>query len=292
MITCEICGGSITIISQGKVGMCLTCGVEYTKERLIELAKFKQEVYSKEDDFELFEEEAEIDSFKEITIRRYYGDASIIQVLDNVREFGEFHGEQQVFEYPEKVKQVILSEDLYSLGNRAFSGCSKLEELWIPKNVQALGYSIATGDNHTFDGCTNLRIVCFEQGGEWNNYEPLQSVFKGCKNLQKVELPNIHRIGPNMFEDCEQLEEIVIPDSVGVIYQDAFKGCRKLKKVVLPKHPIAIHPTAFVDTLYHPPIQYIQHTKWKRCPVCGGKLNIWNTCKKCQRVIVSDMWKM
>ena len=105
-------------------------------------------------------------------------------------------------------------------------------------------------------------------------------------NLKQVTLPNtISSIPESTFEGCENLEEIVIPERVCVISKNAFKGCKKLKKVHLPKHGMIIHPSAFIDTLYVPPSEYVKDKIGKRCAVCNGKIDLWHTCKTCGRQV-------
>ncbi len=62
------------------------------------------------------------------------------------------------------------------------------------------------------------------------------AVFKDCKNLAKVQLPEkLKKIDNAAFRNCVSLENIEFPESLEVIGCNAFVGCEKLKSVTLPK---------------------------------------------------------
>ena len=79
-----------------------------------------------------------------------------------------------------------------SIGSNAFSKCSALLSVKIPKSVTELG-----------------------------NY-----VFFSSKKLKTVELSEkIPSINESCFQNCESLETITIPNSVEIIKDNAFSGC-------------------------------------------------------------------
>ena len=66
--------------------------------------------------------------------------------------------------------------------------------------------------------------------------ETLQSVL--CQSLSETTLKKIDfsdtdlkRIGPNVFEFSEDLEEIILPDNKISLSASAFKGCKSLKEI-------------------------------------------------------------
>lgn len=59
--------------------------------------------------------------------------------------------------------------------------------------------------------------------------------FNQCSNLEEITLPNsIHTIGKNCFKGCYKLKSIHIPDTLKSLENGAFSFCRKLKTVTLP----------------------------------------------------------
>lgn len=53
--------------------------------------------------------------------------------------------------------------------------------------------------------------------------------------------------GCGVFRNCTSLKEIVIPDGVMTISQEAFMGCTNLEKIVLPMNLRYVLPRAFQD---------------------------------------------
>lgn len=74
--------------------------------------------------------------------------------------------------------------------------------------------------------------------GEW--------AFAGCEELTNVVIPNsVTIIENNSFRDCNQLKDIIIPDSVAEISDFAFTGSG-LVEIAIPKSVSKISSTAFM----------------------------------------------
>jgi chitodextrinase len=72
--------------------------------------------------------------------------------------------------------------------------------------------------------------------------------FYGCKNLEKVTIPNtVTAIGEYAFDGCEILTDIVLPEGLVEIKNDTFKGCASLSEIVIPEGVITIENNAFRD---------------------------------------------
>lgn len=120
--------------------------------------------------------------------------------------------ENNTFKDYDKLKSVTLPEDLYEIGQGAFSHCTALEEIAIPDNVRYI-----------------------EQGA-----------FEACTKLKDIKLPeNLEKVSAWTFNNCTSLEEIVIPNYAGNIETRAFANCTKLKSITLPKNLWNIGDDAF-----------------------------------------------
>lgn len=76
-----------------------------------------------------------------------------------------------------------------------------------------------------------------------------EEVFKGCKNLKTVVLPNkLFEIGVGAFASCSSLENITIPSNVTEIDYDAFIGCSSLMQITC-NAPTA--PSIGTSSMYH-----------------------------------------
>ena len=87
---------------------------------------------------------------------------------------------------------------MQSIGSRAFSNCSNLTEINLPKRMSRI-------ENYAFDNCSNLK---------------------------RIDIPNgVSKIEQSTFCDCYNLEEVSIPSSVKSIENRAFYNCEKLTSI-------------------------------------------------------------
>ena len=98
------------------------------------------------------------------------------------------------------IKKVVIEEDVTSIGNGAFSGCSSLTGITIPSSVTSIG----------------------------------NGAFSGCSSLTDITIPSsVTSIGESAFESCTDLTSITIPKSVTSIGSNVFGGCTALTEVLL-----------------------------------------------------------
>ena len=109
------------------------------------------------------------------------------------------------------LKQVHISDSVVRLGNETFRGCGALGEITIPASVTRIG-----------DSC-----------------------FRDCTSLKKLEIKGNVEIGERAFENCAELVDIKLPDTLAEIYNGVFNSCKKLERIKLPKNLIAIGDNAF-----------------------------------------------
>ena len=98
----------------------------------------------------------------------------------------------------EKVTEIIISNEITSIGNYAFHNCISLTSVTIS------------------DGVTNIG----------------DSAFRNCSSLTSITIPeSVTIIGDSAFRNCSSLTNITIPDSVISIGPWAFSECSSLTKV-------------------------------------------------------------
>jgi len=152
------------------------------------------------------------------------------------------------------LKDVTLNENLTTINDNVFNGCSALEEIELPAGLKALGNN-ATGSS-VFSGCTSLKEVVIPAGignrlnGQvFRNCTSLETVvlpstittignyaFAGCTNLKNIDLSHIDNFGTTAYayclQDCASLEAITIK-STAQLHGSSFMGCTNLKTVNL-----------------------------------------------------------
>ena len=74
------------------------------------------------------------------------------------------------------------------------------------------------------------------------------NIFENCDKLETVVIPDtVTEIGKSAFAGCKSLKDINIPNDVTKIDNLAFRGCSSLKKIIIPNNVIEIGFATFQD---------------------------------------------
>ncbi len=112
---------------------------------------------------------------------------------------------------------VVVPEEVTSIGEWAFSNCNSLTSVAIPAGVTSIG-------KKAFSNCSSLTSVAIPAGVTSIG----DSAFILCKNLKSVTLPEgVTSIGSMAFNECTSLASVTIPDSVTTIGDGAFENVGK-----------------------------------------------------------------
>ena len=148
---------------------------------------------------------------------------------------------RQAFFAQKVLTSVKLPDTLIIIGARAFSDCAALTSLVIPKSVTIIGES-------TFMGCTKLKTINLPDtltsiGGGAFNGSGIESI-KWPASVNSIAAESSFYLG--MFESCENLKSIVIPEGVTSIGDNAFGNCQSLVSIALPSTIERIGDNAFI----------------------------------------------
>ena len=131
---------------------------------------------------------------------------------------------QGVFANCQRLREVVNSENINSIGALAFSNCAALQGITFGKDLHRIG-------ERAFANCRSLTSVALSSGLRNVGKE----AFAGCKELAFYEAPDsLSMLSEGMFRDCVSLREVVIPAAVSVIPESAFEGCISLREVKIP----------------------------------------------------------
>lgn len=124
---------------------------------------------------------------------------------------------------------IDIPKTVTKIGSAAFCWCQSLEGVEIPAAVDTIFA-------RTFEKCTSLKTVKFNDGlkriedGSW------AGAFMGCTSLKELVFPEtLEYIGTMAFENCRGLETITLPASVADYGTNVFAACAGLKKVINKK---------------------------------------------------------
>ena len=148
--------------------------------------------------------------------------------------------------YSSKIKKVVVSKGVTTIGDMAFALCPNLTSVSLPKTLKSIGVG-------AFAYCPNLTKIsipkkvktigtgAFSYTGIVNMAIPKgvtsisNNTFEGCKSLKSVSIPSsVKSIGNNSFASCISLTSVSIPASVTSIGQHAFAYCSNLVTVKIP----------------------------------------------------------
>ena len=138
-----------------------------------------------------------------------YGEAA------EVTDLGETFKGKTITEFTELYNFTGLTE----IGDDAFSGCTRLTTIKLPKSIKKIGA-------RAFAGCSKLKEINLRddisQIGE--------GAFNGCKVLPNITLPaSLTAIEASTFEGCVAFTAVTLPLGIQSIGSRAFAGCTKLK---------------------------------------------------------------
>ena len=153
-----------------------------------------------------------------------YSASTLEQVIipSTVTEIGEW-----TFAKTSKLQQIELQENLIKIGNNAFYE-GGLKSVTIPGTVSNIG-------NAAFMG-SKIAKVEFVEGDKFTRKIIDSAAFKNCIYLTEIILcENTVSLGRQVFEGCEKLRKLQIPESVTSLGYHMIAGT-KISSIMIPKN--------------------------------------------------------
>lgn len=152
------------------------------------------------------------------------------------------------------ITEITIHEQIKSIGELAFAGCSDLEIVHYNTDCATGALAQSTVKKVVFGGTivpadilwevTSLKEVVIEK----EVTEIGDCAFYFCKNLKSVTISKgVTTIGGDAFAGCSGLTGIVIPEGVTIIGEYAFAFCSGLTGIVIPEGVTAIEEYVFRD---------------------------------------------
>lgn len=138
------------------------------------------------------------------------------------------------------ITEIHLPESVTEIEHNAFTNCTQLVRVVLPKNNTAFKFSSTS----TFEGCSALEYI--------NLPNSLTSIpgytFSGCTSLREITLPGaLFTLGEYAFDRCTQLTNIIIPGTIASFGRFAFANSG-LTEVIIKNGLNEIGAYAFENT--------------------------------------------
>ena len=156
------------------------------------------------------------------------------------------------------VGDLVISDSVKIIGERAFAYCSNITDVQIPKSVTNIEYlafnrcsgiknvkipeSVTNIGRAAFQLCTSLRTIDIPDSV--TSIE--EKAFMLCENLTNIKIPKKVTIIPvAIFENCTNLKSVELPDGITSIGTQAFNKCGNLTDINIPRNVTNIGDGAF-----------------------------------------------
>jgi hypothetical protein len=108
-------------------------------------------------------------------------------------------GNQAFEDVSKRLSFIRIPERVEEIGEEVFSGCSSLEEVVLSENLWSLGA-------RAFIDCVSLNTINFPEGLS----EISEGTFQNCISLTEVVLPEIGSLGTSAFQGCRNLSSVTL----------------------------------------------------------------------------------
>lgn len=140
------------------------------------------------------------------------------------------------------LKTIILGKNVKSIGERAFAKCKELEVVDFSKAT-----SLKEIKGEAFSGCRSLKEIILPESLEYLGV----AAFEDCETLKNVVIQGnaLRKLRIGTFENCSNLEQITLPESIRKIYKGCFDSCLHLQHIDLPSRLIFLGERAFCECI-------------------------------------------
>ena len=164
-----------------------------------------------------------------------------------------------VFEGCSSLTSVTIGNSVETIGSRAFCGCKMLRSVTIPNSVTEI-------EKEAFLGCHNLISITI--GNRVAYIE--EDAFYDCRSLNAVHITDLSAwcrikffegfftktsnplaFAKDLYLNGEKVTNLIIPDDVRRIENDAFKNCKSITSITIPDNVTFVGEKAFSGTAWY-----------------------------------------
>jgi hypothetical protein len=229
------------------------------------------------------------DVFKLVPYLFSFDSLESVKIADTVTEIDCY-----AFASCTALKSVSIPDSVETIGEEAFVNCYDLESLSIGSGTRSIGH-------RAFYNCYKLKSITAASdiahiGKEVFDFTEYHSLSENWENgvlyiganlidadtsltgTYKIK-DGTKTIASGAFENCDQLEEIDIPESMEYINSTAFLNCRNLTSVKIPRNVDYIGENAFYNCTELANAYFEKTEIWR---ANGTILSLEFDCKRCE----------
>ena len=192
-------------------------------------------------EYAFYREEAANHVDPEFTVEFYYNKGVI---CDNILD-------------GQHIQHIIVADNIYQVGNNAFSNCANLIDISLPDTISSFGIDCFLNDNavtmyiRPVDGYIDDAVYQEKLNGVTDifidNTEIGNYAFYGNVWLQTAEVNGESNVGDYAFYNCNGMTTFTINGTIEHIGEHAFHSCMALQSMTLPSTVNYIGSYAFYD---------------------------------------------
>ena len=143
------------------------------------------------------------------------------------------------------VSEVVIPEGASAIDNWAFKNCKNLKKLHLPVSIKEIGSESFSGSDIEEINLENVEAI-YDYAFAYTAIKDVNidnlthnrleaGTFTGCENLESIVIPEtITEMGNYVFAGCKNLESIILPKTITLIGYGAFEGCENLTSIEIP----------------------------------------------------------
>ena len=152
-----------------------------------------------------------------------------VTTVEEVPDSNAYNG---LFAFCKSLKTAEIQANWDAIPDYAFNNCTVLESVSFPASVNTIGVQ-------AFEECSALTSV------DLSNISVLEeSAFYKSGISDVTSLDNLNDIGKSVFRDCKSLKKISLPEGITTLKENTFNNCTGLELLILPSTITSIEKNA------------------------------------------------